>query len=190
MDLVVIIGLLGTGGALGSWLSEWWRNRRDDCLRWHSERRAAYERFLSACAKLRESGLIMAEHIGNLRQITGWEDAPLFDEEHLLQDAEKLNDQGVVYSVRKVRHERKIVGDAYDQIECSLAAIEIISEAAVVATARTYYKVLCSFLKVADEYPPRECGGWSDPLLEASEQAEESREAFVTAVRKELGVKP
>jgi hypothetical protein len=187
-DILTALVLLGTGGAIGSWFSLWHRNRREDRLRWHSERRSAYEKFLTSAEKTYDTEMLIAEHIGNLRQLTEWRQDPLFDEEHLLRQAEKLDNEWATYAIEKVRHQRPIANAAHDQMYDALAALEMISYSAVVETARSHRDALRSFVAVVFQYPPRECGGWSEPLVKASDRVTATREAFVTATRKELGV--
>lgn len=187
-DVLTAIALLGTGGAVGSWLSLWIHNRRENKVRWHTERRSAYERFLTNAEKMYDTELVIAEHIGNLRQITGWGDDPLFDEEHLHREAEKVSDEWVPYAIDKVRHLRPIANAAQEQMYDALAIMEMISYPGVVDAARSHRDAMRSLVAVAFSYPPRECGGWSEPLVEASERVDETREAFVAATRKELGV--
>jgi hypothetical protein len=68
-DVLILLGFLGTGGALGSWVHEWRRGRREDRFRWHNERRAVYERFLTAIDKWRSTELEIAEYLGGLRHV-------------------------------------------------------------------------------------------------------------------------
>lgn len=183
-----MIAILGTGGAAGSWLNKWLRDRREDRVRWHSERRAAYERFLTAAERFYEVELVISEHIGNLRSITGWGQDPLFDEEHLLRVADKIQDDWTPHAIGKVRSERPVANDAREKMESSLAAIEMISIPLVVDAARSHRDAVRSVIALAADSPPRECGGWSEDLVLASEFATETRDALVDAIRKELGV--
>jgi hypothetical protein len=187
-DFLTMLALLGTGGAIGSWLSLWSRNRRDDRVRWHSERRSAYERFLTRAEKMYDTEMLIAVHIGNLRQLTGWGNDPLFDEEYLLRQAEKLNEDLAAYAIEKVRQQRPIANAAQEQMHDALAAMEMISYPRVVDAARSHRDALRSLVAIAFEYPPRECGGASEPLVQASELVAETRVAFITVTRKELGV--
>jgi hypothetical protein len=187
-DVLMALALFGSGGAIGSWLNELRRNRREDRVRWHGERREAYERFLTAAETMYNSELVIAQHIGNLRESTDWGDDPLFDEEYLLRQAEMLNDEWTSYAVGKVRSERPLANTARDQLASSLAAIEMISDPMVVSAARGYHATLHTFVLTAAEYPPRECGGWSEPLADVSDRVQAGRETFVAATRKELGV--
>jgi hypothetical protein len=187
-DVVTAIALLGTGGVVGSWIHEWRRNRREDRLRWHAERRAAYERFLTGAEKMRDTELVIAEHVGNLRQMTEWGQDPLFDEEHLLRQGEKLDEEWAPYVIGKVRSERPVANAARDHVAGALAAMEMIPDPSVVDAARAYHDALHALVNTAANYPPRECGGWSEPLVTASQTVETARAAFITATRKELGV--
>lgn len=187
-DVVMALTFLGTGGALGSWLSEWLRNRREERVRWHAERRAAYGHVLAAGERIYDSEILIAKHVGNLRRLSGWGQDPLFDEEHLLRQAEKLEDEWASYCISKVGNERPKADDAHDQLMSALATVEMLSDPAVVHTARAYRDALHSLMLVAAHSPPHECGGWSEAGVEASELVAASREAFVGATRKELGV--
>ena len=51
-DVLTSVALLGTGGALGSWITVLIRNRREDRLRWHNELRVACEKFLTGAEKM------------------------------------------------------------------------------------------------------------------------------------------
>src|SRR5688572_27176551 len=115
-DVLTALALLGTGGAVGSWLSVWLRNGREDRVRWHSERRAAHEKFLTSAEKMYDTAIVIAEHIGNLRELTKWGEDPLFDEEHLLREAEKLDDGWATYAIDTVRHQRPIANSAQAQM--------------------------------------------------------------------------
>lgn len=188
-NILTILALLGTGGVLGSWLNEWRRVRREDRLRWHVERRAAYERFLTAVDNLREAELDTAKHVGALRSITNWRDDPLFDLEDLLRQAGTVDDSSAKYALAKVRAQQNTVANAHDQIAASLAAMEMLATPEVVQAGGVARNMLFTLATTAYEYPPRHCGGWSEPLVEASENLSEARRVFVSAVRKELGVK-
>jgi hypothetical protein len=187
-EALTAVALIGTGGALGSWLSVWLRNRREDRLRWHNELRAASERFLTATDKTHDTEMLIAQHVGNLRQLTDWGDDPLFDEEHLLRHAEKRPDDTTSYSIETVRRYRTIANEAQDQMYGAMAALEMISVPGVVNAALDYLNVTKSFVSVAFAYPPQECGGWSPPLVEASDKVTAARAAFLAAVRHALGV--
>lgn len=187
-EILTALALLGTGGAIGSWLNDWRRNRREDRIRWHSERRSAYEKFLTNSEKLYDTELLIALHLGNLRQLAGWGKDPLFDEEYLLREAEKLDDDWATYAIEKVRQQRMIAESAREQMYEALAAIETISAPNVVDAARSYHIALKSLIYVAMDDPPRECGGWSDSGSEALELVTKTSKAFIATIRKELGV--
>lgn len=131
-DVLMLLAFLGTGGALGSWANEWRRGRREDRLRWHDERRAAYERFLTAIDKWRATELEIAEYVGGLRHVPGWGNDPLFDEESLLQKGEAIDDPWAKYAASKVRSVRAVANNAREQVDASLAAIEMVSKRSVV----------------------------------------------------------
>ena len=186
--LLTALALLGTGGAIGSWLGLWRLNRREDRLRWHSERRSAHERFLTSAEKTYDTEMLIAEHIGNRRELTEWGEDPLFDEEHLLRQAVKLDKDWATYSIDKVRQQRPIANAGQEQMYDALAAIEMISCPGVVDAAQSHRDAMRSLVAVAFSHPPRECGGWSEPLVEASDRVTATRKAFVIATRKELGI--
>lgn len=188
-EVLTILALLGTGGVFGSWLNEWRRARREDRLRWNVERRAAYERFLTAIDNLREAELDSAEHVGTLRAITSWGDDPLFEVEDLLREAEGGNDTSAKHTIARVRARQQAVASAHDHIAASLAAMEMLSTPPVVEAAGAARNAVWTLVATAYAYPPRHCGGWSEPLVESSNKLSEARKNFVMTVRKELGVK-
>jgi hypothetical protein len=157
-------------------------------FRWHNERRAAYERFLTAIDKWRATELKIADYVDGLRRVTGWGNDPLFDEENLLQKGEAINDPRVKYAVSKVRSARAVANNAREQLAASLAAIEMVSKRSVIEAGSSLRLQARSLIRVADEFPPRECGGWSEPLVQADAAITEARELFVNAIREELGV--
>ncbi|MEK6263151.1 MAG: hypothetical protein AABP62_31625 [Planctomycetota bacterium] len=189
VSILTVLALLGTGGVFGSWLNELRRARREDKLRWHVERRGSYERFLTSIDNLREAELDTAQHVSTLRALTNWGNDPLFDLEDLLRQADALDDSSAKYAVSKVRAQQNAVADANDQIAASLAAMEMLATPAVVQAGGVTRNMLFTLVTTAYEYPPRHCGGWSEPLVQASKGLSDARTAFVSAVRKELGVK-
>jgi hypothetical protein len=187
-DAVTFLALFGASGVLGGWVNEWRRSRREDRFRWHNERRAAYERFLTAIDKWRATELEIAEYVGGLRHATGWGNDPLFDEESLLQKGEAIDDPWAKYAVSKVRSVRAVANNAREQVDASLAAIEMVSKRSVVEAGSSLRLQVGSLIRKADEFPPRECGGWSEPLVQADAALTKARELFVNATREELGV--
>lgn len=187
MDLLTVLGLLGTGGVLGSWGDRWFRNRREDHFRWHNERRATYERFLTAIDKWRSMELAIAEYFSGLQRVTSISD-PVFDEEIVLQEAEALDNPWAKYAVSKVRAERAVANTAREQVDAALAAIEMISKRSVFEAGSSVRVQVRSLIHTAHEVPPRECGGWSEPLVQADTALTKARQRFVNAVREELGV--
>jgi hypothetical protein len=187
-DVLILLGFLGTGGALGSWVHEWRRGRREDRFRWHNERRAVYERFLTAIDKWRSTELEIAEYLGGLRHVTGWGGDPLFDEETMLQKAEMLDDPWAKYAVSKVRSVRAVANNAAEAVNASLAAIEMISKPSVIEAGSTLRAQVGFLIRAAGEFPPRECGGWSEPLVLADANLTKARQVFVNATRQELGI--
>jgi hypothetical protein len=185
-DVLIVIGLLGTGGAVGSWVHEWLRGRREDRFRWHNERRAAYERFLTAIDRWRSTELEIAEYLGGLRQLTGWGSDPLFDEESMLRKAEVLDDPWAKYAVSKIRSVR--ANSVREAVNASLAAIEMISKPSIVEAGSTLRAQVGFLIREASEFPPRECGGWSEPLVLADANLTKARQLFVNATRQELGI--
>jgi hypothetical protein len=187
-DVLLIIGALGTGGVLGGWIQEWVRFSREDRLRWHNERRAAYERFLTAIDKWRSTELEIAEYVGGLRHMTGWGSDPLFDEENMLRKAEVLDDPWAKYAVSKVRSVRANAGSALEAVNASLAAIEMISKQSVIQAGTNLLAQVGFLIGKASNFPPRECGGWSEPLVLADANVTKARQLFVNATRQELGI--
>lgn len=187
-EIMTLLAVLGTGGFLGSWANELRRSRREDRFRWHTERRAACGRFLSAIDGWRATELELAKYIGELRGVTGWTDMPLFDEEYLYREAEQKGDQWAEYAVPKARSLRALANEQRDEVNASLTAIEMVSDRAVVDVASRVRQEVGSLIGVADGFPPRECGGWSEALVKADERLGIARELFVTAAREELGV--
>lgn len=187
-DILTFLALLGTGGVLGSWLNEWLRARREDKVRWHVERRAAYERFLTAADNVREAGLDSAEQISNLRTLTDWGNDPIFDLDDILRAADAISDTSAKYAAGKVRTHQQTVTSAQDHIDASLAAMEMLSTPAVVEAAGVARNALRVLVGTAYEYPPHHCGGMPEPLVQSLEQMYAARRVFVSAVRKELGV--
>ena len=187
MDLLAVLGLLGTGGALGSWGAQWFRNRREDHFRWHNERRATYERFLTAIDTWRSTELVIAEYFDGLQRVTGVGD-PVFDEEVVLKKGEALDDAWAKYAVSKVRAIRAVANTAREQVDAALAAIEMISKRSVLEAGSSVRVQVRSLIRTAHDFPPRECGGWSAPLVEADTALTKARQLFVNAVREELGV--
>jgi hypothetical protein len=188
-EVLTFVALLGTGGVIGSWLNELRQSRRDDRLRWYVNRREAYERLLTAMHEWRMSELQIAESVGTLRQLTGWQDDPIFDEAWFLKQADSQQDDTIAYLTSKVRKLRKDADTFRREVDASLAAVEMISSAPVVQRANGLREDLHSLVGIAADFPPRECGGWSEPLAQAYEQHEESRKQFINDVRKELAVK-
>lgn len=187
-DVLIFIGLLGTGGALGSWVHEWARRRREDRARWHNERRAAYERFLTAIDKWRSTELEIAEYLGGLRHLTGWGSDPLFNEETMLRKAEVVDDPWARYAVSKVRSVRANANSALEAVNASLAAMEMISKPSIIEAGSTLRAQVGFLIRKASEFPPRECGGWSEPLVLADASLTKARQLFVNATRQELGI--
>jgi hypothetical protein len=188
-EVLTFLALLGTGGVIGSWLSEFRQSRREDRLRWYVNRREAYERLLTSMHEWRTSELEIAESVGTLRQLTGWQDDPIFDEGWFLTQAESHKDDTIAYLISKVRRLREDAESFRREVDASLAAVEMISSAPVVQRSNGLREDLHSLVRIAADFPPRECGGWSEPLVQAYDQYETSRKQFINEVRKELAVK-
>jgi hypothetical protein len=129
--------------------------------------------------------------VDNLKQYTGWGDDPLFEEEHLLQAAQQLEEpHWARFGVGKVRSLRPLADEAEDQVNSAVASIEMVADPVVKERAIAVRNALFELIHCAQDFPPRECGGWSTPLVEADERLEAARTAFIKATRQELGVKP
>jgi hypothetical protein len=135
------------------------------------------------------SELQIAESIGTLRQLTDWQDDPIFDEEWFLKQADSQEDDTIAYLASKVRKLREGADTFRREVDASLAAVEMTSSAPVVQRAKGLREALDSLVATAADFPPRECGGWSEPLVQAYEQHDEGRKQFINEVRKELAVK-
>lgn len=188
-EVLTFLALLGTGGVIGSWLSEFRQSRREDRLRWYVNRREAYERLLTSMHEWRTSELEIAESVGTLRQLTGWQDDPIFDEGWFLTQAESHKDDTIAYLISKVRRLREDAESFRREVDASLAAVEMISSAPVVQCSNGLREDLHSLVRITADFPPRECGGWSEPLVHAYDQHESSRKQFIDEVRRELAVK-
>jgi hypothetical protein len=187
-EAITFIALLGTGGVIGSWLNEFRRSRREDRLRWLASRREAYERLLTATHEWRDSEMEIAEYIGTMRELTTWKSDPIFDEHWFVDQVEREGDLTVTFLGSRVRRLRTAADEAKRETAASLSAIEMIGSPPVVQCATVVRNQLVSLIQVASEYPPRECGGWSEPLVTAYDHHDNARRSFVEAVRKELGV--
>lgn len=187
-EALTTLGLLGTGGFVGGWINEWRRSKREDRLRWHGERRTAYEDLLTSTHKLREASLELSMLVENLRAYTNWGDGPIFVEEDLLHQAEKVDDHWAEFCVAKVRSMRPTANDAEDQMNGAVSSIEIIADQSVKGLALALRDALYDLIQTAHNFPPRECGGWPPPLVEADERLEAARESFLEGTRKELGI--
>ncbi|HEX2094168.1 MAG TPA: hypothetical protein VHG28_17325 [Longimicrobiaceae bacterium] len=188
-ELLTILALLGTGGVVGSWINEVRQSRREDRLRWHTNRRETYERLLTGAHEWRTAELEIAECIGTLRELTGWESDPIFDEAWFLRQTDSHADEVVAYLASKVRRLRPQADEFRRGVNSSVAAIEMVSSTEVVRHAIQVRGALQLLVDTSGEFPPRECGGWSEPLVRASEKYEEARRNLIEVVRKELGVK-
>jgi hypothetical protein len=106
----------------------------------------------------------------------------------LLQKGEAIDDPWAKYAVSKVRSVRAVANNAREQVDASLAAIEMVSKRSVVDAGSSLRLQVGSLIRKADEFPPRECGGWSEPLVQADAAITKARRLFVNATREELGV--
>jgi hypothetical protein len=175
--------------AMTAYLLERLRHHREDQVRWHSEKRAVYEKFLNSAEKMYDAELLIAEHTGNIRDRMEWyDDYSLYDEEDVLRQAENVIDGPGRRCIDIVRRQRPTTITAQEQMNEAIAAMEVISHPELVDAARSYRDAMQELIPIAFEFPPRSCGGWSEPLVKASQQVHTTREAFVAGIRKELGV--
>jgi hypothetical protein len=69
-----------------------------------------------------------------------------------------------------------------------LAAIEMISKQSVIQAGTNLLAQVGFLIGKASNFPPRECGGWSQPLVLADANVTKARQLFVNATRQELGI--
>lgn len=122
--------------------------------------------------------------------VWGWLLAALFDVETLLHIAEKIDDpHWAKYGVAKIRFLQPVIQEEEDRVNRSVAAIEMLAQPSVKAAVLSLRDALYDLVHTANAYPPRECGGWSQPLVEADESLEASRNHFIHQTRSEFGIK-
>jgi len=190
MQVLATIGTLGIGTWIGSWIADRRSDRREDEVRWLADRRNAYERLLTSMERWVQLEYDLAESLGALREITGQGLEPPFDDEFLLKEADEVDGDrfGTQYAIKQARHLRPLANTARDEVDGAVAAIEMISDQSVVDAALALREAGRTFVWEATTVPPRDCGGWSESGVAASNRVSEMRAQFVEATRKELGV--
>lgn len=191
LQIVAAIGMLGIGTWVGSWLTDRRRDRREDSVRWLADQRSAYERLLIGMEKWAQTEYDLAENIGALCSIAGRAvGEPPFDDEFLLKEAEEVDGKrwGTQYAIQRVRALRPMAEAARAEVDGAVAAIEMVSDQVVVDAAISLREAGRSFVSEAAAAPPRDCGGWSEQGVQASQRIDEMRVRFIDATRKELGV--
>ncbi len=147
------------------------RWRREDRLRWMAVRREVYGGFLTALDQWNE-----LDHAAAVRgEVEQWFDAPPEDRLDALL--------GTTTSARI----RPRATSAAREAHARLAELELVGSAAVTECARELSAVTQRLSDIRYSSPPRACGGASDDLVAGGERYQAQRQAFVAAVRRELG---
>lgn len=190
MQALAAIGTLGIGTWIGSWISDRRRDRREDKVRWLADRRSVYERLLTGMERWVQLEYDLAENLGALRATTGQGLEPPFEDEFLLREADEVDGDrfGTQYAIKEARRLRPLANAAREEVDGAVASIEMISDRAVVDAALALRDAGRTFVWEATTVPPRDCGGWSESGVAASNRVDEMRVQFVEATRKELGV--
>lgn len=170
--MVVQSILLLIAGAAIALAADRLRWRREDRVRWNEERREIYKRFLVALDEWRELDWVLAMEIG-------------------LEDGSDFEHAGYLVPVAddsSVGGLRLRVGAASERVMTALADMELVASTDASQAARALWTRAREVGAVARDFPPRHCGGVSEPLMEADEQLGADRLDFVARVRRELGV--
>ena len=167
LSIVVSAGV----GAVVALLLDTVRWRREDRRRWAPERRQAYGAFLAAVNRWEELDYEAAAN-GELEE---WFEAPPEDRFEPLT--------GVHTSSRIRPRANAAAATAYER----LTDLQLVGSNAVWPLAQHVCEQMRALSNVRYVSPPRDCGGSSDDHNEATNVFIAARDAFVEAVRTDLG---
>jgi len=168
IDQIVLTAFLSVVGAYLLHRFQW---RREDQVRWARDRREAYSGFLAAVNRWDD-----LDHEAAMKgEIEEWHEAPPEDRFDPLT--------GVMTSSRLRPH----VNAAALVVDQRLGEIELVGSTAVFGRARALRDQIGALGAIRLDSPPRGCGGVSHDLYLRQEKFIAARDAFVAAVRADLG---